>query len=331
MPDLYHLPSERPLPAQRYVAARRQLSEVPTMRPLPFLGRWRSTLAAMGLGLGLSVGGGVALATGVFSHGQQPGAPSDTQLGHVVTVSRTGTATIDLGPVPPNASDISLRLTGLGVGTYWFPDGSSLGCSPNDLSFQPYGCQGIEVVPVHPSKHPSVRCPPGDQSSSVSGCHAVEVVPFHPKQHTVTITTSGQVTWRLSATYINRVITPWKTNGHGETYGVPDVNGFPDLIAVVFDDGRNQGYVKSTDLNCAQSGGTPPSSPDQALARQKALAGRSIAVAVYKSNGTTKIGTFYVGIGPHADAIPLSSLSCSGVGPVPFAGPSNQPGPAGQP
>ena len=72
---------------------------MPSTKPWRLLGRWRNTGIVIGLGVGLSVGGGVAVATGVFSQ-QLPGAPSDTQLGHVVTVSRTGTATIDLGPAP---------------------------------------------------------------------------------------------------------------------------------------------------------------------------------------------------------------------------------------
>ena len=291
MPDLYQLPTERPLPARRYVAARTQLSEVPSMRPWRLLGRWRNTGIVIGLGIGLSVGGGVALATGVFSH-PLPGAPSDTQLGHIVNVTRTGTGTIDLGPAPHRATSASLTLTGLSVGTFRFPDGSSLGCSTSDLG-------------------------------SADGCTAIEVVPLHSGQHTVTITTSANSSWRLQATYINRVITSWKTNALGETYGVPNVHGFPDLIAVSFDNGKGAGFVKSTDMNCAMSGGPPPTSPTQALARQKALDGRSVSVPVYNSDGRTKIGTYYIGIGPHADAIPLASLSCSGVGPVPFARPNS--------
>jgi hypothetical protein len=302
MPDLYQLPTERLLPHYRYVAARSQLSEVPSTKPWRLLGRWRHTGIVIGLGVGLSVGGGVAVATGVFSQ-QQPGAPSDTQLGHVVIVSRSGTATIDLGPAPQRATDVSLTLTGLNVGIFHFPDGSSLGCSQSDLSQVPYGCQAIEVVPLQ------------------SG------------QHTVTITTSTGSSWKLQAMYINRVITPWRTNALGETYGMPNVHGFPDLIAVSFDNGKGAGFVKSTDMNCAMSGGPPPTSPTQALARQKALDGRSVSVPVYKSDGKTNIGTYYVGIGPHADAIPLSSLSCEGVGSVPFARPNSsiEYGPAGPP
>lgn len=295
MSDLFGLPVERTLPAPRCVAARRQLSDVSSTKRHRLLGRWRHTGLVIGLGVGLSVGGGVAVATGFFSQ-QQPGAPSDTQLSHVVTVSRTGTATIDLGPAPHRATDVTLTLTGLNVGNYHFPDNSSLGCSQSDLTRAPYGCQAIEVVPLRTG------------------------------QHTVTITTSADASWRLRATYINRVITPWKTNALGETYGVANVHGFPDLIAVIFGNGEGTGFIKSTDMNCAMSGGHPPTSPAEALARQKSLDGRSIAVPVYKSDGKSKIGTYYVGVGPHADAIPLSSLSCSGVGPMPFVQPSSSVG-----
>ncbi len=303
MSDLYQLPAERSLPARRYVAARRQLSEVPSRKPWQLLGHWRHTGIVIGLGVGLSVGGGVAVATGVFSQ-HEPGAPSDTQLGHVVTVIHTGTATVDFGPAPPQANAVSLTLTGLSVGTFQYSDGANLGCSPNDFSHPgPDGCQGSDVVPLQ------------------SG------------QHTVTITTSAGASWKLQAMYINRVITPWKTNALGETYGVLNVHGSPDLIAVSFDNGKGAGFVKSTDMNCAMSGGRPPTSPTQALTRQKALDGRSVSVPVYKSDGKTRIGTYYVGIGPHADAIPLSSLSCVGVGPLPFAHPNSsiEYGPAGPP
>src|SRR5581483_9582326 len=71
-----------------------------------FVWRWR-------VGLGVLAGttvvaGGAALAASLLS---QPGAPVDTQLGTLVTAARTGTATINLGPVPTGANDLSLTLT----------------------------------------------------------------------------------------------------------------------------------------------------------------------------------------------------------------------------
>jgi hypothetical protein len=265
MPDLYHLPTERPLPAHRYVAARRQLSEVPSMKPWRLLGRWRHTGIVIGLGVGLSVGGGVALATGVFSQR----TPSDTQLGHIVTATHTGTATVELGPAPRGANAISLTLTGLSVGTFRFPDNSSTSCSPSDLSH-----------------------------ADPEGCESSGVLPLRAGQHTVTITTSANASWRLRATYVHQVITAWKTNAHGQTYGVPNKHGFPDLVAVVFDRGRRSGYVKSTDFLCPT-----------------AVNGENFAIPVYTSNGTTRIGTFIVGPqGPGIRTVPVSSLNCPKVG-----------------
>jgi hypothetical protein len=179
------------------------------------------------LGAGMFVGstlvaGGVALAAGVFA---PLGVPIDTPLGNVVTVTRTGSATIDIGPPPPRATDLSLTLTCLTVGTFDFPNGSSMSCDAADLS-QP---------------------PPDAQE-------AIEVVPLAPGKDTVTINTSASASWTLQAMYVDQVTTPWGTNARGQTYGVSNQNGTPDLMAVVVDHGAIQGYVNSAELNCATRG-----------------------------------------------------------------------------
>ena len=122
-------------------------------------------------------------------------------------------------------------------------------------------------------------------------CQAVEVVPFQQHQHAIkiSITASAHTSWKLKATYLNRVTTSWRTNALGETYGVPNDRGSPYLVAVPFISGNRvaTGYVKATDLACAEG---HDETPAQALARQKVLQGTSIAVPVYKSDGATKIG-----------------------------------------
>jgi hypothetical protein len=246
--------------------------------------RWRWRLGA-GMFVGSTlVAGGVALAAGVFS---PPGAPIDTPLGSIVTVTRTGSATIDIGPPPARATDLSLTLTCLTVGTFDFPNGSSVSCDAADLS------------------HP----PPAARQAS-------EVVPLSPSEHTVTIDTSANASWTLQAMYVNRVTTPWGINASGESYGVQNKNGTPDLIAVVVDQGKTQGYVKAAEINCAAGGDVE--SPAQALDWDKASQNRNISIPVYESNGTTVIGTFIVGdaSGPNALTVPLSSLSldCSTTG-----------------
>ena len=245
---------------------------------------WRWRLGA-GMFVGLTlVAGGVALAAGVFS---PPGAPIDTPIGNVVTVTHTGPATIDLGPPPARATDLSLTLTCLTVGTFDFPNGSSMSCDAADLS------------------HP----PPDDQEAS-------EVVQLTPGKDSVTIDTSANASWTLQAMYVNQVTTPWGTNARGQTYGVQNQKGTPDLIAVVVDQGKTQGYVKAAELNCAAGGNVE--TPAQALAWDKASENRNISIPVYESDGTTVIGTFIIGhaTGPNARTVPFSSLSldCSATG-----------------
>jgi hypothetical protein len=239
--------------------------------------RWQWRL---GLGVcagSIVVGGGVALAAGVFS---PPGAPLDTQLGNIITVTRTGSATVDLGPAPASATNISLSLTCLSVGKFAFPDGSYMTCSPFDIS----GAPG-------------------------SSRQSTEVVPLRPGQHTVTIDTSADASWTLQAVYVNRVTTSWGTNASGQTYGAPNQNGTPDLVAVTIDQGTIQGYVKDSDLNCA-SGTYVVHSPAEALAWDAASKNRNISIPVYESDGRTVIGVFVVGGGgAGVTTVPLSSLS----------------------
>jgi hypothetical protein len=238
--------------------------------------RWRWRLRA-GVFVGLTfVGGGVALAAGMFS---PPGAPINTQLGSVVTAVRTGTATIDLGPPPAGATDLSLTLTCLSVGTFGFPNGSSVSCNAADIGQPPIARQVSEVVPLSPGVD------------------------------TVTISTSANASWSLQVTYVNQVTTSWGVNASGETYGVQNQKGTPNLIAVVIDQGKTQGYVESSELNCASGGNV--ASPAQALKWNKVSHNRNISIPVYESDGTTVIGTFIVGnaTGPNAPTVPLSSLS----------------------
>jgi hypothetical protein len=93
--------------------------------------------------------------------------------------------------------------------------------------------------------------------------------------------------------YVHQVITAWKVNAHGQTYGAANKKGFPDLVAVEFDRDRT-GYVTLSDFFC------PSAEP-----------GENFSVPVYKSNGTTRIGTFIIGNrGSGNRTIPVSSLNC---------------------
>jgi hypothetical protein len=246
--------------------------------------RWRWRLGA-GMFVGSTlVAGGAALASGVFS---QPGAPVDTPLANIVTATRTGSATVKLGPPPAKSTHLSLILTCRTIGTFYFPNGSGMSCDATDLR-RPF--------------------PEGQQAS--------EVAPLTPGQNAVTITTSAHASWTLQAVYVNQVTTPWGTNAADQTYGVQNQKGTPDLIAVVVDHGKAQGYVKASELSCAERGDVK--TPVQALTWDKESQNRNISIPAYKSDGTTVIGSFIIGdaSGPDARTVPFSSLglSCAGVG-----------------
>jgi hypothetical protein len=115
--------------------------------------------------------------------------------------------------------------------------------------------------------------------------------------------------WSLQATYVNQVTTSWGVNASGQTYGVSNQQGTPDLIAVVVDQGKTQGYVERSELDCASGGQVK--SPSEAVTWDETSKNRNITIPVYESDGVTIIGTFTVGdaTGPNAKTVPLSSLS----------------------
>jgi hypothetical protein len=246
--------------------------------------RRRSRFKRWHLGVGVLAGstvlaGGVAVASGFFSS-TPPGAPRDTPLSRTVSVTRTGTSTVELGSAPSGTTSISLTLTCLSAGQYGFPDGSFVSCSARDLS------------------HP----PSMGQQTTVA-------VPISPGQRSVTITATPGASWTLGAVYIKRVITPWRTNANGQTYGQMNVYGTPDLVQVVVKKDGHQGYVKASDLNCA-SGRGAVQNPGAAVAWSDAAKNRNISVPVYESDGKTMIGSMNVGdaSGNDVQTVPVSSL-----------------------
>ena len=245
------------------------------------------------LGLGVLAGstviaGGVAVASGFLSS-TTPGAPQDTPLSRIVTATRTGTSTVELGSSPKGATNISLTLTCLSTGTYGFPDGSSVSCSAPELS------------------HPSSR----EQQTTVT-------VALSPGQHAVTITATAGASWTLRAVFVKQVITPWGTNATGQTYGQVNVYGTPDLVQVVLKKDGHQGYAKAADLACA-SGRSVVQNPGGAAAWSEASKDRNVSVPVYENDGKTMIGSMKIGSpsGPNVHSVPVSSLyaECKGAPP----------------
>lgn len=220
--------------------------------------------------------GGTALATHVLPVG---GGPYDTPLAGTVSVARSGTATIELGPRPPGATDVSLRFVCLSAGTFFFGRGGA-----------------------------SATCHAADLRRATSYRTVLYVMALRPGQHRLTVSTGSEARWRLQARYVNQVLTPWGRNHEGQTYGVPNAKGTPDLVAVEIDAGHVQGYVRRGDLACAS--GQAVHDPKEALAWDRFSANRGIAIPVYRRNGTAVIGTFIVGDRASGATItPLASLA----------------------
>lgn len=226
------------------------------------------------------VGGGIAYAAGVFS---APGAANVTPRASPVTATHTGTATVDLGPHPAAANDVSLRVTCLSAGTFSFPGGSTI-CSATDV--------------------------PSTASVTVG---------VAPGQDSVTIHTTPNGVWTLQAVYVDRTRTTWGVNAQGESYGVHNTRGTPDLVAVAVTKNGIQGYVKASDMACA-SGEDVVTNPTQAIAWDKYAATHNVAIPVYEDNGTTVIGTFVVGEpkpGVQTVHLATSGLPCAANPPQP--------------
>ena len=211
---------------------------------------WLVAGAFAGIGL---AGGGIAVATNLFP---LPGGDVVTQQAETVTETHTGTATVELGTPPEDATHIDLELWCLTPGSFWFPDGAEVICFESEMGT------------------------PGNWSGYT--------LPLENGQHSVTITADSGAQWTLAATYVDRETTDWAVNENGDTYGVINENGEPDLIAVSATNGRD-GYAYAADLN-----GPMPSSPEEATTWNETHGGTR-AVPVYESDGETVIGEFVIG------------------------------------
>ncbi|MBC7763363.1 MAG: hypothetical protein H7201_16575 [Candidatus Saccharibacteria bacterium] len=177
----------------------------------------------------------------------------------------TGTAAVQLGAVPDGATGILVSPTCLTPGTFTFDDAASIGCDQDDVG-QPAG----------------------------GGSYPLN---FSPEQHsiTITITTEPESSWTIAATYVSERTTEWAVNANGETYGALNESGEPDPIAVIATN-ENEGFVHAGEL--AHTNGSEQAatfiSPEQALAWQDSMVGKTVSVPVYQNDGETRIGEFTI-------------------------------------
>jgi hypothetical protein len=211
--------------------------------------------------LALLLAGGATLATAeLFT---QPGMPVTTTVGNEITTTGTGSRTIPLGPAPDAATAVWFNLSCISPGRYELgAGGAAMTCTDEDAGTH----QGIGWGPL--------------PLSVLNG-------------DSFTLTTSEDAQWKLTLAYVDEEPTDWAENSAGQTYGVQNDAGTPDLIAVVATNGR-EGYVHRDELE--EADGTAAAreftSPEQALQWQEERAGKTFSVPVYEADGTTLIGEF---------------------------------------
>lgn len=175
---------------------------------------------------GIALVGAITGAAAVVT--QLPGTTTTTPLNSSVSVTRTGTATIDLGPAPAHASAVILHIQCLSTGQIRFatlPQGPDQGPSSVEMP-----CTGTKPTPTN-SNHTTakdVMLPPAGSTS-------------------ITVTATPGTKWTATASYASQAISPWKVNAHGQTYGVDNKNGEPDLQAAQATNGK-LGYIYTKDI-----------------------------------------------------------------------------------
>lgn len=226
--------------------------------------RHRRLAIGAGLGLGVAVvgGGAVAVATGLIP-ALLGGGTEVTPLTEAKSDYFVGSGGLDLGEPPEGATGVSVTFNCLSRGEFVFDDGAKAICYNSDVG------------------------------SSATG-HVLDLSAIDDNR--VTMTTSPEAQWTMTAYYVHERLTDWHVNEHGQTYGVMNERGTPDLVAVIATNGR-EGYVLGTELDGA-TGVTAArdfTSPEDALAWQEERKGKVFILPVYESDGVTEIGEFVIG------------------------------------
>ncbi|MFC4140524.1 MULTISPECIES: hypothetical protein [unclassified Microbacterium] len=228
-------------------AVERELAAIGTRRSR--LQRHQRHVRALAIGGG-SVALAGALAGAAVVAGGLPGQTTVTPIGEAVSGSFTGTATIDLGPAPEWADRIILDVT----------------CSEG----------GKIEVPTNPgqgARSGSVFWTCSDPVRATDTVHIDDGLLPAKGATTITVTADAGTPWSVVARYGSSTTKPWGVNARGETYGVPNDDGIPDLVAAQASNGEI-GYTRNSE--------------------QSAFEGEGY-IKVYESDGETVIGWFPIG------------------------------------
>jgi hypothetical protein len=177
----------------------------------------------------------------------------------------TGPAALEFPAPPAGATHLSVRFTCLTAGQYTW---------------------GLD-----PGNNPGVTCSAADIAAGGAGYDFA----IHNGLSTFYIDTDPNARWHVSAAFLAKAPTDWAVNENGDTYGVANDSGTPDLVAVITTEGH-EGYAYADEL--AEADGTAAvkefDSPEDALRWQQERRGKIFRVPVYESDGETVLGEFVI-------------------------------------
>ena len=169
-----------------------------------------------------------------------PGSTVTDDLGATTTVTRTGPALVDIGQAPPLANAVIVDITCLSTsGNVMF---DTLGGTQS----------GVSCGIADPGDHMRIS----DAELPANGTTILSV------------DASPQAKWRAVFHYATSTTSDWGVNANGQTYGVENHKGHPDLVRARADNGQ-WGYV---------------------FWKESVEAEQPATVNVYKSDGHTVVG-----------------------------------------
>ena len=224
-------------------AVRDELSALGTSRSR--LQRHQRHTRAVAIGVGVVVAATATTGAAILVN-TYPGETTVASLGNTVTITHTGTGQIDLGPAPENADVVSVKLSCTSDA------GGRVSFLTRPQADTP-GDQWVETPCPNTLRVPDALLPPDGSTS-------------------ITITADSDTTWTASAQYATSATTEWGVNANGQTYGVTNHNGSPDLVAARATNGR-YGYMLDSDWMVLDV---------------------DHPINIYKSDGTTVIGQWTV-------------------------------------
>jgi hypothetical protein len=174
-----------------------------------------TTLAA------LVVGGSIASASRAPGELEMP-------LARPVIETHVGSATVPLPPTPSDATNVRIILSCMTPGRCQAPGGGISG-----------GDWATFEGPLSQADSLRLTNKPDDENAQV-------LPPIDPSDG-LPVSAGPDVVWRVYAVYVDEYESEWFTNESGQTYGVPNNSGAPDLIAV-WTDGGQLGYTPSDQL-----------------------------------------------------------------------------------